>query len=844
VDLRRIALGGLVALPLAVGGGLAVTELYVPAMVRDRLGGITRDRLGLETRVGAVSVGFGSVELEDVIVGDAKLGVRLHARRVRLEGSVLLAGLRGPRHLDAIRVQGAELELMADTAGVRNLRERLSQTRDTSAAGESAPARLPSLELTGLTARLADARGSLVSVGDGAASLVDGQLELRAAMLQVGGGDAHRLTLEGCRAMLQRVPSGLALRTGQVREARLELAAGPSVTGALDADRADGAPLAAPAPREPDGVEGRLAADAANGDALLLEDPPAAAVPGVVARLTALWGDPAPATERVAAERAAATREAGATGSRSLRFDQTSSLTLGSGQISGVGGRLLDGLTLQASAGEAGALRVKGGGRGARGGKLQWDMRVWPSELRADGELMLDALSLGLLAPLLPRIPWHEPERASVTARIVVKTESVQRLTLTGRAELRGAAIASERVAPVPVTGIDLSVEGEGHFLPLQRRLEIDSARLRLGEATVDLEGALEWAHDHYLVAVDATLPPLACTAAIRALPRDLLADMAQAEFNGTIGGKLHVVLDSRQLEAGELEFDVADRCEFVAVPVMADLRRFKMPFVHSVVEPDGSVFEMDTGPGTAKWTYLDDVSPFLVHAVLAHEDTQFFSHEGFAPAHIRNALIKNLQEGRYVVGASTITMQLVKNIFLRREKTLARKIQEVLLTWWIERVLDKPEIMELYLNVIEYGPGVYGIRDGARHYFNRLPSELSPAEAVYLSTILPNPKRYHAAFERGSLSPGWLDKMRKILKRMRERSWYDAQAVDYGLKELEAFRFVPEGTIAPPRHVVGSAAPLPYQLGAGEGWESLPGAAEELAPDQWEPDGDAASEP
>ena len=147
----------------------------------------------------------------------------------------------------------------------------------------------------------------------------------------------------------------------------------------------------------------------------------------------------------------------------------------------------------------------------------------------------------------------------------------------------------------------------------------------------------------------------------------------------------------------------------------MADLRRFHMPFMHSVLEPNGAEFQMETGPGTPNWAYIEDISPFFVHAVLAHEDAGFFIHRGFSMLHVRNALVRNLKERRYVVGASTITMQLVKNVFLHREKTLARKIQEVLLTWWIERVMEKRDILELYLNVIEYGPGVYGIRNGAQ---------------------------------------------------------------------------------------------------------------------------------
>ena len=209
------------------------------------------------------------------------------------------------------------------------------------------------------------------------------------------------------------------------------------------------------------------------------------------------------------------------------------------------------------------------------------------------------------------------------------------------------------------------------------------------------------------------------------------------------------------------------------------------------------------------------------MHAVLAHEDAGFFSHHGFSLRHIRDALVRNLKEGRYVVGASTITMQLVKNVFLHREKTLARKIQEVLLTWWIERVMEKRDIIELYLNVIEYGPGMYGIRNGAQHYFNRLPSQLSPAESVYLATILPNPKRYHAYFERGALTPSWVAQMRQMLIRLRERGSYSQEATDYGLHEVEDFHFHPEGTVVPPRQLPGGAAPLPYleALSGQAGW-------------------------
>jgi hypothetical protein len=134
---------------------------------------------------------------------------------------------------------------------------------------------------------------------------------------------------------------------------------------------------------------------------------------------------------------------------------------------------------------------------------------------------------------------------------------------------------------------------------------------------------------------------------------------------------------------------------------------------------------------------------------------------------------------------------------------------------------MEKRDIMELYLNVIEFGPSVYGIRNAARHYFNRLPSQLSPAESVFLATILPNPKRYHSFFDRGSVPQSWISQMRQMLVRLRERGSYSPEAADYGLHEIEEFHFHPEGTVVPPRQVPGGAAPLPYlQALAGQpGW-------------------------
>jgi membrane peptidoglycan carboxypeptidase len=115
--------------------------------------------------------------------------------------------------------------------------------------------------------------------------------------------------------------------------------------------------------------------------------------------------------------------------------------------------------------------------------------------------------------------------------------------------------------------------------------------------------------------------------------------------------------------------------------------------------------------------------------------------------------------------------MQMVKNLLLSKEKTLSRKLQELFLVWYLEQVLPKERILELYLNAIEFGPRLYGIGPAAQHYFGKAASDITPIEAAFFSSILPSPKRRYVHYCHGALSPAWEKYLRRILTRMYERS-------------------------------------------------------------------------
>ncbi|GER93981.1 monofunctional biosynthetic peptidoglycan transglycosylase [hot springs metagenome] len=143
-------------------------------------------------------------------------------------------------------------------------------------------------------------------------------------------------------------------------------------------------------------------------------------------------------------------------------------------------------------------------------------------------------------------------------------------------------------------------------------------------------------------------------------------------------------------------------------------------------------------------WVPISKISPYLVKAVLIAEDDKFWHHEGFDFEAIEKAIEKNIKAGKFKVGGSTISQQLAKNLYLSPSKNPIRKIKEVILTWRVERNLSKKRILELYLNVAEWGEGIFGIEAASLHYYGKPASALGPEEATRLASVLPNPRKYN----------------------------------------------------------------------------------------------------
>ena len=179
---------------------------------------------------------------------------------------------------------------------------------------------------------------------------------------------------------------------------------------------------------------------------------------------------------------------------------------------------------------------------------------------------------------------------------------------------------------------------------------------------------------------------------------------------------------------------------------------------------------EADSTLHPIRWSFTDAISPFLARAVVSAEDTEFFDHPGFSTHEIQAAIREAIAEGEAPRGASTITQQLAKNLWLSPSRSPVRKIEEALLTRQLERHLTKERILYLYMSVVEFGQGIYGAEAAANHYFAKPARDLSPMEAAQLAASLPRPTSWNPA----STSRGYRAHVDRVWDRMRGAGYLD----------------------------------------------------------------------
>jgi monofunctional biosynthetic peptidoglycan transglycosylase len=171
--------------------------------------------------------------------------------------------------------------------------------------------------------------------------------------------------------------------------------------------------------------------------------------------------------------------------------------------------------------------------------------------------------------------------------------------------------------------------------------------------------------------------------------------------------------------------------------------------------------------PGSKDYVRLSQISTYLQKSVVLSEDSSFWNNQGFDFQEMQNSFKQNIEKGKFVRGGSTITQQLAKNLFLSKEKTLSRKALEAIITVRIDKVLTKKEILERYLNVVQFGKNIYGVKAASEFYFKKTPANLDLVESAFLTMLLPNPEIYSKSFYKKELTPFAQKRINEIVDRL-----------------------------------------------------------------------------
>jgi penicillin-binding protein 1A len=341
------------------------------------------------------------------------------------------------------------------------------------------------------------------------------------------------------------------------------------------------------------------------------------------------------------------------------------------------------------------------------------------------------------------------------------------RLTFSGT--MTGLTVASPQLAAEPVGPLTFSAQGRMQWDVEHRNVVLESLRLTMGErreAGVELRGETTWVGEPRFW-VRAELQPLTFAQALAALPTALVPDVELARLEGHFRASLALSGPVYRRRDWAVQAKLELPPELKRAGREGPLAWVREPFDYHPLTAEGRGRALRIGPGNSSYVPLGEIPRPLVRAVLRSEDAAFWIHHGFDFDSLRNIVLA--PEDDKLRGGSTLTQQLAKNLFLSRERTYARKVKEALLTLGLEASVSKERLLEVYLNIIEWGPDVYGIGEAARHYFGKDARALSIREAAFLATIIPNPVRYHGYCTRGALSDTWMKVVSDLLALLHE---------------------------------------------------------------------------
>ncbi len=411
-------------------------------------------------------------------------------------------------------------------------------------------------------------------------------------------------------------------------------------------------------------------------------------------------------------------------------------------------------------------------------------------ELRGTGLVDDAGVELKLTVADLPLSAAHPAVSGQASGGIDVHLSRRDRtLKVDGSWRLREVRIDHGAIAEGPIGPFDVDLRGvvEGAVPPdgppTALHAQLRDARVMLGRVAMDLEAELDNRGAEPKVRLAVDVPRVDATTLVEALPEGLLPQLEPIIARGSFGAKGEVAIDWADLKKTKLDASVDLRKLELAVSPTIDFEALRSVFRTRFEVPEGEdgivIQTRTTGPETNDWTPLEGMPALLPAAVIAQEDGGFRRHPGVSMLHLRGSLVRNLERGRFARGGSTLTMQLARNLFLNRRKTLSRKLQELVLTWMLEQRFSKDELLELYLNIVEFGDDIYGIREAADHYFEKAPISLTPVEVAFIVRLLPAPRRFGKQFDDRKLKPHYVKWIDRLLSRLVDKGHLSQSAYE-----------------------------------------------------------------
>lgn len=272
--------------------------------------------------------------------------------------------------------------------------------------------------------------------------------------------------------------------------------------------------------------------------------------------------------------------------------------------------------------------------------------------------------------------------------------------------------------------------------------------------------------------------------AVLDAFPQGLFESLEGLKVQGKVKYNLNFYLDTKIPDSVRFNSTLTPVGFKIIQWGKTNLQKINSPFVYTPYEYGKPMRDITIGPSNPNFTPLSSISKNFMNAVLTAEDPSFFTHNGFVEESIRKSIAVNFKEKKFKRGGSTISMQLVKNVYLSRQKTLARKAEEILIVWLIEHnhLVSKQRMLEVYFNIMELGQNIYGIGEASRYYFGKQPADLTIGDGLFLASIVPKPKASMYKFMAdGSLKPYMFNYFRFMGNIMARRGLTPADTSGYG---------------------------------------------------------------